>query len=210
MLSAQVRSRSQAMHRPQRRSGIAVIEVVFVVANIVVVDALHDRLVAVVVRQVQIRAPPGSVGAEAFSAAIVFRKEFRSDLSVGPRRPEVVQFSWCRLPSCRNCRRATRARPGSGRPPARPPGTDPRNHPHTGWRAGFLGSSMIRNWRKVGLGRLHAGQVEQPEPDRLKHALLAPVPEVALLNAGAQIQLRPVGLILLAVVIPHLESRARG
>ena len=50
-----------------------------------------------------------------------------------------------------------------------------------------------------------AGQVEQLEADRFEQPLLAAVPEIALLDDGAEIQLAPTDVVLVAVVVAGLE-----
>src|SRR4030095_7585908 len=53
--------------------------------------------------------------------------------------------------------------------------------------------------------RRHTRQIEHAKPDRFEHALLAAMVEVALLDARAQIELRPRHSILLAPVVAHLQ-----
>ena len=50
-----------------------------------------------------------------------------------------------------------------------------------------------------------AGHVEHPESEGLEHALLAALPEVALLDAGREVQLVPGGIVGPSVVIARLE-----
>src|SRR5207247_4351994 len=55
------------------------------------------------------------------------------------------------------------------------------------------------------LRRRYSVQVEQPEADRFEHALLSAVIVVTLLDARAEVQLAPFGLVFPTIIIPHLE-----
>src|SRR5439155_13614300 len=56
-----------------------------------------------------------------------------------------------------------------------------------------------------GVRRLDAGQVEQPESNRLEHSLLAAMPIIALLNARAQVEFGPAGLVFAAIIVARLQ-----
>ena len=72
-------------------------------------------------------------------------------------------------------------------------------------RAVFVGLVDDSKMHIVRVRRRTAGQVEQPERERLEHPLLAALPEAALLDARGEIQLAPRGLVRISVIVAGLE-----
>ena len=72
-------------------------------------------------------------------------------------------------------------------------------------RAGFRRLVNDPEMHPVRLGRLDVGQLEQLEADRLKHSMLAAVLEIALLDAGGEVQLVPAAVVLAVVVVACLK-----
>ena len=185
------------------RLGVEVIEIIFTVSDVVVVDSLDDRAVAVVARQVHVLPPP----AFRWVAFVPVQVRVKVGLVSCGRRALVVQLAGATLHLVQVAVRQTVLVKESAvhlfkhevetpevaimlrRAGLRRLVDDPEMHP-------------------VCLGCLDAGQFEQLEADRLEHPLLATVLEVALLDAGREVQLVPSCVILAVVVVACLKRVA--
>ena len=188
---------------PLLRLGIEVVEIVFAVADIIVVDALDDRAVAVVARQVHVLPPP----ALRRVALVPVQVRVEVGLVRHGRWPLVVQLAAAALHLVQVAVRQAVF--------VEKPAIHLLEHevqsPEVAVMLCCAGLRRLVDdpeMHPVCLGRLDAGQLEQLEADRLEHSLLAAVLEVALLDAGGEVQLVPAGVVLAAVVVARLKRVA--
>ena len=185
---------------PQARLRIAVEEVVFPVRDVVVVNALNDRLIAVVAHQVPVRPPPlltrtRVVGLEVGQIRFVRRSIWAQIVHLAATTFHLVQVAVGQTVLFEKATILLFNRQIDA----------PEIAFVLGRRTRLLrfiddaerAERAVRCWNTC--------EVEETKADRLEHALLAAMIEVALLDARAEVQLRPRHRILAAPVVAHLQ-----
>ena len=185
---------------PQARLGIAVEEIVFTVCDVVVMNALGDDLIVVMAHHIPVRSPPllGRTG--------VIRLEIGEVGFI--RRPvwsEVVQFARAAFHLVKIAIRQTVLFEEASVLLLDGEIDAPEITFVLRGRAGFLPFIDHAERAEGGVRSFHSSEIEQLETDRLKHPLLPAMIEVPLLDARAEIQLRPRHAVFAAPVVAHLQ-----
>ena len=186
------------MRLPEPRRRVEVVKVVFAVGNVVVMNALNDRLVAVILRQIQVRSPPG-VGWRRCAVSVqecveigLIERAVRADVVQRPCAAfhvvnvTVGQSAFVEKPAVLLLGYQIQS---------------PEIAVELIGRGGLVHTVDDAELDVSRERRVHARQTEQFVADRLKHPLLAAVEIIALLNVRPEAQSPPQGLVFAAPVV---------
>ena len=168
-------------------------------------NALHNGLVAVVLWQVKVRAPPGVWQAGIRPAVVCVQKRAQVRAVRRAGRTKIVE----RAGAAFHFIEVAVGQIVLLQKPAVLLFDSQIHAPEIAFelRAGTRFVRVINHAKghEGGVRRRHAGQLKQTEAERLKHALLTAMVVIALLNARAEIHLRPGCFELLPPIVAWLK-----